>query len=643
MLLALTSTAMALTLTLQSDSNPYPGVTIQQYVTTGPNTKVTVASIDLCANGIHIDATAQRDWFQTTGQWATSVGAQVAMNGDFFTYGGGGNGYDGPPRVYGNAVGNGQPWPVVNTGTPSDYEDDWYHHRYGWIAFAHDRIYYTYPEWVKLNPGEFSNPIGGWQPTTVNPDIPPGTLAMVSGFSALVVEGEVVQCVSPTDSACFPDRGNMREVHYRSAVGFTEDRQTLLMVAVAGNGTAGMYGSELADLMGQLGAYFAINVDGGGSSQLWSDGYVNFPSEYYRSVANHLGVYAGTAGGMPSRPGHCESSAPCQIIPPEGGIIDNESECFHAFGDPVYWRDESQGHDGGLIWTNAFTSTSAYNWAWWQINMEIGGEYELEYYATPEFAVFDQVAHTLWADGVQYDFTVDQSTGSGWTSLGIYSFSTGGEQALALYDNGTGSIASNQHVVADAIRLTRIGGWCGDGTCLDGEDCTTCPDDCTEPAEIPDNGIDDNCDEAIDHSPECNGVVSENWCVNDFVLGICTEGFYSEVLCDDLGKVCSSNILQCIDIECIGREDDQWCDDTTAMMCTSGEVTSTECPSDCLAGDCLMGNDSGDPAESVDEEEEIKVPPKGSGCSTSGGIGEVLGGFGLLWGAVLRRRRYHKS
>ena len=74
-------------------------------------------------------------------------------------------------------------------GLASDYEDDWYHHRYGWIAFAHDRIYYTYPEWVKLNPGEFSNPIGGWQPTTVNPDIPPGTLALVSGFSALVVEG----------------------------------------------------------------------------------------------------------------------------------------------------------------------------------------------------------------------------------------------------------------------------------------------------------------------------------------------------------------------------------------------------------------------------------------------------------------------
>ena len=93
MLLFFVSSAMALSLTLQSESNPYSGVTIRQYLTTGPNTKVTVASIDLCESGIHIDATAQRDWLQPTGAWASSVGVQVAMNGDFFTYGGGGNGY----------------------------------------------------------------------------------------------------------------------------------------------------------------------------------------------------------------------------------------------------------------------------------------------------------------------------------------------------------------------------------------------------------------------------------------------------------------------------------------------------------------------------------------------------------------------
>ena len=622
--------AMALTLNLQSESNPYPGIVVQQYLTTSPSTKVTVVSVDLCASGIHLDATVQRDWLQTTGSWANQVGVQVAMNGDFFTYGGGGNGYDGPPRVYGNAVGNGQPWPVINTGTHSDYSVDWYYHRYGWIAFAHDRIYYTYPEWVKLNPSVFSNPIGGWQPTTVNPAIPPGTLAMISGFSALVVEGEKIPCNDPTDSSCFPYRSDMADARLRSAVGFTEDRQTLLMVAVGANGQTGMRGAELSELMWQLGAYFALNIDGGGSSQLWSNGYINFPSEYYRTVANHLGVYAGSASGMPSRPGHCESSTPCQVIPPEGGIIDNESDCFHAFGDAAYWRNENQGHDGSLIWTNAFVSSSSYNWARWQINMEIGGEYEVEYYATPAFSVFDEVAHTLWADGIQYDFTVDQSVGSGWTSMGTYQFSTGGEQSLSLYDNGSGSIGSNQHVVADAIRLTRIGGWCGDGACLDGEDCSSCSEDCTGESEIPRNEIDDDCDGATDHSLECDGVITEILCVSDMVLGICNEGFYSEFSCGDIGKVCSPNLLQCIDSTCLDRENERWCDGTLVMECTAGELNSFACPDDCIDGECWTITDSGDVSEpSSDDndeaEEEGSTKPKSS-CSTGGSFQN-----GLSW------------
>ena len=65
------------------------------------------------------------------------------------------------------------------------------------------------------------------------------------------------------------------------------------MVTVGANGQPGMYGSELAELMGQLGAYFALNVDGGGSSHQ-AGGYKIIPRSY-RTVANHLGVYAGSS------------------------------------------------------------------------------------------------------------------------------------------------------------------------------------------------------------------------------------------------------------------------------------------------------------------------------------------------------------
>ena len=75
--------------------------------------------------------------------------------------------------------------------------------------------------------------------------------------------------------------------------------------------------------MGLLNAHFALNIDGGGSTQLWQDGYINSPTELYWTVANHLGVFAGTNSGKSFRSGHFLSAYPCQLICPERCIIDN--------------------------------------------------------------------------------------------------------------------------------------------------------------------------------------------------------------------------------------------------------------------------------------------------------------------------------
>lgn len=92
----------------------------------------------------------------------------------------------------------------------------------------------------------------------------------MSGFPELVIEGQRVECSSPTDSTCFPDRSDMRARHPRSAIGLSEDLRTLLLAVVDGRTTAsaGMYGTELAEFMEKLGAHVAFNYDGGGSSQL---------------------------------------------------------------------------------------------------------------------------------------------------------------------------------------------------------------------------------------------------------------------------------------------------------------------------------------------------------------------------------------
>ena len=149
MLIFLIQTALAVNLTLEDQDTPYPGVVIKYYRSSSPNSDVTVAEIDLCSNGIHIDATSFGDSRQPTGSWGQEQGMQVAINADFYrSY---------PTRVYGDAIGNGVPWPLVNTGLDSSYINEWYYHRFGWIAFGHDWTEYSYSEWVKQNPQGFPN------------------------------------------------------------------------------------------------------------------------------------------------------------------------------------------------------------------------------------------------------------------------------------------------------------------------------------------------------------------------------------------------------------------------------------------------------------------------------------------------------
>ena len=77
------------------------------------------------------------------------------------------------------------------------YSSRWYYRDYGWIAFGHDWVDYTYTKWVKNNPEHFGVAVGGWEPETVAIETS-GTIAMVSGFPTLVMEGEVYTCSSPT-------------------------------------------------------------------------------------------------------------------------------------------------------------------------------------------------------------------------------------------------------------------------------------------------------------------------------------------------------------------------------------------------------------------------------------------------------------
>jgi hypothetical protein len=495
--LLLPASASAVTLSLVSEDTPWPGVTYRRYDTSSPNTNTFVVLVDLCAPSVHVDATFAPSSTQSTGGWGGDADVQVATNGDFYK--------TGPTRVYGDAIGRGVPWPLEQTGVDPQYSSEWFYERYGWIAFGPDFVEFTHTEWVKNHVSPLNE---GWMNGTLRPPPPPGTLALVSGFPELVIEGTPVSCPSATDPSCFTDRSDMRDRHPRTAMGITQDRQTLILAVVDGRTSAstGMYGLELASLMGQLGAWEAFNLDGGGSSQMWLEdrGYVNDrvgnnSGNGTRSVANHWGVFAGGADLRPLRPGHCVVEPACDVLGPGGGILDDEGDCFQAFGPGQWWRSENVGHDGHLWWTNAFASDLPSNWAWWQIHLEEAGEYLVETYAHPTYAVHDEVPYTVMAAGAEYDVSVDQ-TPTGWVTVGTFDFEAGGGQWVALHDNMPTSPGSNQHVAADAIRLTRLDPWCGDGSCDADEPCV-CLDDCPVVDEIPANGVDDDCDGETDEVP----------------------------------------------------------------------------------------------------------------------------------------------
>ncbi|UJR84004.1 Hypothetical protein I5071_60750 [Sandaracinus amylolyticus] len=292
--------ARAQTISSRSWSDPQPGIRLLTGRTTSPTTRFWALYVDLCADRVHVAATSRPTSRRTAASWGASVGVQAAVNGDFFRTD------TSTPIVYGQAAGSGAAWPVAQTGEAAAYRDDWYYRDYGWIAFG--------PSWVEFGHSGAVKRAGGatqgFMPGTVTGAIPEGTTALVSGFPELVTEGRRYTCSSPTATSCFPDRSDMRARHPRTAMGLSEDRRTFILLVVDGRSSvsAGMYGTELASLMDQLGAWQAFNLDGGGSSQMWLEGRgtINAPSDGTpRVVANHWGIFAGTAGGRPVAPGSC--------------------------------------------------------------------------------------------------------------------------------------------------------------------------------------------------------------------------------------------------------------------------------------------------------------------------------------------------
>lgn len=228
---------------------PAPGVRLLERTTKSPAWRIHVAEVQLDTPGLTLRSTASTERKQTVSAFAQAVGAQLAINADFFSY----DDYS----TEGLAAGDGAAWPGAKDTTSR-----------GVFVFGEQR--------VELEPAR--------DVVTFDPSWMRGA---VSGKPELVRDGK--PRFEESDGRCF----NVR--HPRTALGLSRDEKRLLLVVVDGRSetSVGMTCSELAALMAELGAWSALNLDGGGSSELYeaSRGVINTPSDgRERPTANHLAV-----------------------------------------------------------------------------------------------------------------------------------------------------------------------------------------------------------------------------------------------------------------------------------------------------------------------------------------------------------------
>lgn len=198
---------------------------------------------------------------RTTSRFLNEFGAQVAINGSYFE--------------------------PVWARTPWDY-----------YPRAEDPVYIKGLSISDSMP--YSDSLDGWPAMCIageqiffEPEgCPEDTRQALAGKEMLIRQGEIVTYE------------NVR-VHPRTAVALSADRATLWLVVVDGrqpNYSEGVTLEELANILLDLGANMALNLDGGGSSTLVTAGVIgpdilNSPihtniAMRQRPVANHLGVFA---------------------------------------------------------------------------------------------------------------------------------------------------------------------------------------------------------------------------------------------------------------------------------------------------------------------------------------------------------------
>ena len=306
---------------------PFLGVrNIHQTETSPRRLNINVIEIDLTTPGLRFRVTPggphprpngsngiPMETVRTTPrQFANDIGAQIAINGSFYSSQSIGG------VLWANNLGltasNGEKYSPWELPSSANFDDALNITRLNEAAIV--RMAAAIPTGFETNP-------------------PVSVYNAITGSHRIVTNG--VNVAPP------PGSDNLTLVHPRTAVGVTADNKLLLMTVDGRQSgfSEGVNLVELANLMLSHGAHNAINLDGGGSTQMVMNYYgdaaqallVNSPSEAERLVGASLAVFVPRSGDFNAN-----------------GAVDA--------ADYVIWRKTSGSQSGYNVWRANFVSAS---------------------------------------------------------------------------------------------------------------------------------------------------------------------------------------------------------------------------------------------------------------------------------------------
>jgi len=222
----------------------------------------------------------------------------------------------------------------------------------------------------------------------------------------------------------------------RTAVGYTTNKHVIMLVVDGrSDESAGVSLPELAQIMSDLGCVEALNLDGGGSSQLAvGNTFVNKPSDTYpRAVPSILSIV--------------HADAVQSVIPDWVLYRDTHEDATEIVGG---WTESTD--PGAYGSSNALVIPSGVGENHVLYNLELSEEAESEVYfwwvAGPDRSEDAPyiIYHKDGTDTVRVNQTIN---GSFWNMIGTYTFTGTASDIIKITDGGTtGGI-----ICADAIRI----------------------------------------------------------------------------------------------------------------------------------------------------------------------------------------------